>query len=101
MGDVGFLPGTPLWLGYHVGIRTACYDVRHRSTKPIANLLELGLLVFDGIMQQRRHRLVLVRAVLQCDTGHAEEMSDVWDSRPLPDVTGVSERCKLQGVVKA
>jgi hypothetical protein len=34
---------------------------RDRIAEPIANLLESCFLVFDGIMQQRRNRLVLVR----------------------------------------
>jgi hypothetical protein len=48
--------------------------------------------IFHGIMQQRRDGFCLIRAVLQCDRGDAEDMTDIGNSGLLPKFATVNSR---------
>ncbi len=69
MGDVGLLAGSPGRLGRLVRVGADPDDVRDPVAEPLADV-SLGrraALVFDGVMEQGRDRLVLVSAVLKDD----------------------------------
>ena len=83
VSDVVFLPLAPGRLRGLVAIGAAGDN---RPDFFAENLLDLLLAfrtaaILHRVVQQRADRLIFVRAILQRDRGHPEQMPDVWDLR--------------------
>src|SRR5438067_11000782 len=98
MGNISFFTSSPRRLRNNLGIGTTIYDRHDRIAKTAANLLtrSSATLVFDCIMQQGRNSLVLVAPLLKNNTGHPQQMSNIWNSCPLTPLPSMQLRRKYQ-----
>jgi len=58
-------------------------------------------LIFDGVVQQRGDRLILVAAVLQHDGSHRQQMRQVGLARDFPPLLGVQDGDVGEGLGEA
>src|SRR5437016_13809168 len=102
MRNVGLFASSPWWLWHNLSIGTAIDNRYNHLTEAVANLLTCrsATLVFDGIVQQGRNSLVLVATILKNNTGHPQQMSNIWNIRPFTPLSGMQLRSKKQGLLE-
>src|SRR5207302_10837241 len=96
MGNICFFTPSPRRLRHNLGIGTTIHNRYNRIAEAAANLFtrSSATLVFDCIVQQGSNSLILVTTLLKNDTGHPQQMSNIWNSRPLTSLSGMQLRCK-------
>ncbi len=85
MGDVELLALAPRRLGNRLGVGAALHDEGHPLAEAAADLVQDGAsaLVLDRVVEERRHRLILVAAVLEDERAHRHQVRHVGDAGAL------------------
>ena len=94
MRDVIFFSFTPWRFRRLLRIGAALDYFRHLFSKFTLDITQpfRAAAIFHRIMQQGRDGFCLIRAVLQCDRGDPEDMSDIGNPGLLPKFAAVNSR---------
>ena len=102
MRDVIFFSFPPWWLRRLEGVGAAFDYSRYVFPEFTLDITQpfRAATIFHCIVQQRRDRFCLIRAVLQCDRGDPEKMPDIGNPCLLPKFAAVNSGGVYQGLFK-
>jgi hypothetical protein len=102
MGNVLLFTFAPGGLGVDFGVGASLNDVSHSVPEAAADVFDPASApgVFTGVMQERANGLILVTTMLQCDTGDAQQVSNVGNGGALALLAGVDQHRVLESMVE-
>src|SRR4029453_3897061 len=102
MRDVIFFSFPPWWLRRLEGVGAAFDYSRHLFSESTLDITQpfRAATIFYCIVQERRDRFCLIRAVLQCDRGDPEDMPDIGNPCLLPKFVAVNSGDVYQRLFK-
>ena len=84
------LPRRFLAAGIRNAICTPFDNIGHAITKFVTDQLGIfGTTILDGIVKQRRHRLVLISPVIKCNRCDPHGVRDIGNVSPFPLLSSV------------